>query len=85
MSDGILQLAHDHALLNHRIVSLASLVRELESHALAIANALLIPLDELRDQLFGHFAREEEALFRSSWSTCHCSPSMSKRWSTSTT
>ena len=63
MSDGVRQFSHDHVALNHRVVALASLVRGLEPHGLVPASALLSTLADLREQLFTHFAREEEGLF----------------------
>lgn len=63
MPDGIQQLTHDHIALNHQVVATASLVRGFESHGVGVGSALLTTLAELREQLFTHFAREEEGLF----------------------
>lgn len=63
MIDAVQQFAHDHAAINVRIVKLAALVRALDPHAAATAATLADPLAELREELFLHFAREEEGLF----------------------
>lgn len=53
--DPVRALAHDHAELNRRVLELGAADQP---------PALLLPgLRELREQMFFHFAREEEALF----------------------
>jgi len=60
MADAMTELAHDHAALNRMVLSLASAIR----HAGVESSAHLeLGLGELRDELFNHFAREEEGLF----------------------
>lgn len=60
MPDAMTELAHDHAAINRMVLSLASAIR----HAgVESSNHLELGLGELRDELFNHFAREEEALF----------------------
>lgn len=61
MSDAVTELAHDHAALNRMVLSLASAIRR--SGVEASSSHLELGLGELRDELFHHFAREEEALF----------------------
>ena len=62
MSDPIDELTHDHGDLNRKVVSIAALLRtptaQPDQH-----EELVIALADLRDQLFLHFAREEEGLF----------------------
>lgn len=62
--DPVHELAHDHADVNRRVLALGTVMRALErdpgEHAVRV---LVGPLDELRDVLFRHFAREEEGLF----------------------
>ena len=58
MSDPIAQLTHDHGELNRRVIALG--VQMQKQHEV---DALLVPLRDLREQLFLHFAREEEGLF----------------------
>lgn len=60
--DPVDHLAHDHAELNARVLELGSRVRA-QGGLAAGTDALAAPLRELRDDLFLHFAREEEALF----------------------
>lgn len=58
-ADPVGDLAHDHAELNGRVLELGAIVsgrRKPES-------SLVMSLSELREQLFLHFAREEEGLF----------------------
>ncbi|HLL25101.1 MAG TPA: hemerythrin domain-containing protein, partial [Kofleriaceae bacterium] len=62
MTDPIGQLTHDHGELNRRVLALGTQVRSLQP-ANADADMLVEPLRELREQLFLHFAREEEGLF----------------------
>jgi iron-sulfur cluster repair protein YtfE (RIC family) len=61
MSDAMTELAHDHAALNRMVLSLASAVRR--GGVDVSSGHLELGLGELRDELFHHFAREEEALF----------------------
>lgn len=58
MGDPVHELAHDHADLNRRVLDLGALI-EREQRAIE----LIAPVRELRELLFLHFAREEEALF----------------------
>jgi hypothetical protein len=56
MRDPVRQLAHDHGDINRRVLELGELIRSGGGDVAA-------PLRELREQLFFHFAREEEGLF----------------------
>ena len=56
--DALAHLGHDHADINRRVLAVAATLREPTS-----VLRLVGPLTELRDQLFFHFAREEEGLF----------------------
>jgi iron-sulfur cluster repair protein YtfE (RIC family) len=58
MADPIEQLTHDHGEINRRVIALG--VQMQKQHDV---DSLLVPLRELREQLFLHFAREEEGLF----------------------
>jgi hypothetical protein len=64
MTDPVQDLAHDHADINRRVIGLAATIRTLgrdDSDGMALA---LVPqFGELRELLFLHFAREEEAVF----------------------
>jgi hypothetical protein len=60
MRDAVLELVHDHAALNRRMLDIAARVRALDG---ASVPQLVAPLRELREALFLHFAREEEGLF----------------------
>jgi hemerythrin len=60
MNDPIRDLAHDHADLNHRVLAIAALLREVPEN---VHDEVHLALSELRDQLFLHFAREEEGVF----------------------
>jgi iron-sulfur cluster repair protein YtfE (RIC family) len=60
MRDAVLDLVHDHAALNRRILAIGGLVRQLDRTRVP---ELVAPLRELREELFLHFAREEEGLF----------------------
>ena len=56
--DPVRELTHDHADLNRRVLELgATIAKQSELQALAPL------LRDLREQLFLHFAREEEGLF----------------------
>lgn len=62
--DPVAEFQHDHGSLNELVRALGALVRKADSDASAgqrehVANAL----SELREELFLHFAREEEGLF----------------------
>jgi len=61
MADPVKTFVHDHAEIHSRILALAKARRSLADDA--PSSRLRAPLDELRDLLFLHFAREEEALF----------------------
>jgi iron-sulfur cluster repair protein YtfE (RIC family) len=58
-ADPIGDLAHDHADLNRRVLELGAIV----SGRRKPQTSLITSLSELREQLFHHFAREEEGLF----------------------
>lgn len=60
MRDPVHDLVHHHDALNRAVVALASLVRMNSPDA---ARMLVRPLEDLRESLFVHFAREEEGLF----------------------
>lgn len=62
MTDPLDDLAHDHADLNRRVLALGSELRALQRAGTGPA-ALEASITELREQLFYHFAREEEGLF----------------------
>jgi hypothetical protein len=64
MTDPVQDLVHDHADINRRVLALGSAIRTLDrndGHGMALA--LAGRLNELRDLVFLHFAREEEGLF----------------------
>jgi DUF438 domain-containing protein len=64
MTDPIQDLAHDHSDINRRVLAVGSAVRALgRDGSDGLALALVTRLDELRELLFLHFAREEEGLF----------------------
>jgi hypothetical protein len=64
MSDPVQDLVHDHADINRRVFALGSTIRALDRDGgNGMALALVTRLGELRELLFLHFAREEEALF----------------------
>jgi iron-sulfur cluster repair protein YtfE (RIC family) len=56
--DPVRDLAHDHADLNRRVLELGPILGKLRT-----LPSLLPLLQELREHLFLHFAREEEGLF----------------------
>jgi hemerythrin len=56
--DPISQLTHDHGELNRRVIALGVQLQKQPD-----VDSLIAPLRELREQLFLHFAREEEGLF----------------------
>jgi iron-sulfur cluster repair protein YtfE (RIC family) len=60
MGDPVHDLSHDHAEINGRVLAVAGLLKQ--SRPTADPNVALA-LDELRELLFLHFAREEEGLF----------------------
>jgi iron-sulfur cluster repair protein YtfE (RIC family) len=62
MPDPVELLAHDHEDINRRVIALGVQVRSLGRSG-ASSQSLATPLAELREQLFTHFAREEEGLF----------------------
>ena len=62
-SDPVHELAHDHEDLNRRVFEVGSVLRALQRDGGDVALALVTPLGDLREQLFHHFAREEEGLF----------------------
>lgn len=57
-NDPVRELAHDHTDLNRRVLELGPLLGRVGS-----PKALLPLLQELREHMFLHFAREEEGLF----------------------
>jgi iron-sulfur cluster repair protein YtfE (RIC family) len=59
-ADPIRDLAHAHADLNRRVLELAAMIR---GRHLGREPALVEMLSELRENLFLHFAREEEGFF----------------------
>lgn len=64
MTDPVQDLVHDHADINRRVLALGSAIRALDRpDGNGMAVALVHQLGELREQLFLHFAREEEGLF----------------------
>lgn len=64
MNDPVQDLVHDHADINRRVLALGSTIRALDrDDGDGMALALVSRLGELREQLFLHFAREEEGLF----------------------
>ncbi|MFT3695839.1 MAG: hemerythrin domain-containing protein [Kofleriaceae bacterium] len=58
MRDGLLPISYDHAALNRRVLDTSALVA-----AQASTETLTAALVDLREELFDHFAREEEGLF----------------------
>lgn len=62
MTDPIRDLSHDHAGLNQRVVAIAAVLRSWQTDP-EISDELVLAIGELREQLFLHFAREEEGLF----------------------
>lgn len=63
-ADGLADLEHDHADLNERVRAVAAQVRALGRQPDADALArVAAEMDELREEIFVHFAREEEGLF----------------------
>lgn len=58
MPDGLLPIRHDHAALNRRVLDASALVA-----ARASSETLAAALVDLREELFAHFAEEEEGLF----------------------
>ena len=63
VSDAIDLLTYDHGELNRRVLALGTQVRNLQRVTTSTTEPLITPLRELREQLFLHFAREEEGLF----------------------
>lgn len=57
MSDPIKELVHDHVDIHRRVLELSKLI------AHGGTGALAEPLGDLREELFRHFALEEEGLF----------------------
>jgi DUF438 domain-containing protein len=63
-SDPLEAFEHDHRALNEQVLRLGPLLAKLErGDSESAADALVEHLVALRDDLFLHFAREEEALF----------------------
>ncbi len=62
VKDPVEALAHDHGDLNRRVLALGARIRTMQSTGSG-SDRLAAELEELRDVLFLHFAREEEALF----------------------
>jgi len=64
MTDPLDDLAHDHADINRRVLAVGASIRALDCEdGNGLALALASRLDELRELLFLHFAREEEGVF----------------------
>ena len=64
MTDPLDDLAHDHADINRRVLAVGASIRALDCEdGNGMALALASRLDELRELLFLHFAREEEGVF----------------------
>ena len=69
MSDPVHDLAHDHFELNRRVMDLGAAIAAARTdsgeraHSDERATGLAAQLEQLRDSLFAHFAREEEGLF----------------------
>ncbi|HEX3764862.1 MAG TPA: hemerythrin domain-containing protein [Kofleriaceae bacterium] len=66
MIDPVQELVHDHADINRRVLALGAAIRSLartDGDGDGMAVALVHGLDELRELVFLHFAREEEGLF----------------------
>ncbi len=60
MSDPVDDLAHDHGELNRKVLDLAAVVA---GRRTLTDEDLVVELRDLREQMFFHFAREEEGLF----------------------
>jgi iron-sulfur cluster repair protein YtfE (RIC family) len=60
MRDAVRDLTHDHQEINRRVRAVSAKVQQLRDTRVSDLTAML---DELREQLFLHFAREEEGLF----------------------
>jgi iron-sulfur cluster repair protein YtfE (RIC family) len=58
--DPVRELAHDHADLNRRVLDLGAMIG---GRGTGSTTELVEAIAELREQLFLHFAREEEGLF----------------------
>jgi iron-sulfur cluster repair protein YtfE (RIC family) len=56
--DPVRELVHDHADLNRRVLELSATLERYQT-----LRSVLPELRELREQMFLHFAREEEGLF----------------------
>jgi hypothetical protein len=64
MNDPLADLAHDHADINRRVFAVGGAIRALDCEdGNGLALALVSRLDELRELMFLHFAREEEGVF----------------------
>jgi hypothetical protein len=64
MQDPLDDLAHDHADINRRVFAVGAAIRALDCEdGNGMALALASKLDELRELMFLHFAREEEGVF----------------------
>ena len=59
VADAVAELAHDHADINRQILALGAQLPALAGSGRPLAE----PFAALREQLFLHFAREEEGLF----------------------
>lgn len=62
-TDPIHLLAHDHADINRCVLALGTALEQLEREPGPTPRTLTALLDQLRETLFLHFAREEEGLF----------------------
>jgi iron-sulfur cluster repair protein YtfE (RIC family) len=60
MRDVVRDLTHDHGEINRRVRAISAKVQKLRDERVSVLPAML---DDLREQLFLHFAREEEGLF----------------------
>ncbi|MCX5746873.1 MAG: hemerythrin domain-containing protein [Proteobacteria bacterium] len=64
MTDPVKDLAHDHTTLNARVIALGARLADLGRPETAAATSEVADdLGALREELFHHFAREEEGLF----------------------
>jgi iron-sulfur cluster repair protein YtfE (RIC family) len=61
--DPVHLLVHDHAELNLKVIKLGAALAQLGRDPGATAGPLADAIGDLREQLFLHFAREEEGLF----------------------
>lgn len=62
-ADPIRDLAHDHSDLNRRVLELGAMIGGRRTGRTGCDKGLVEMLSELREDLFLHFAREEEGFF----------------------